>query len=79
MNQPPFILLPEGREVASAWGPTGADETLQEDATTLLARAASDAAVTVGHLTGAVVGAWTAPLAMAAAASEAARNADADV
>lgn len=77
MNQPSFILLPGGREAASAWATPEAD-MLQEDATTLLARAASDAAVTVGHLTGAVVGAWTAPLAMAAAASEAARSAEAD-
>ena len=76
MNQPSFILLP-GRDVASAWRTTEAD-LLQEVATTLLARAASDAAGTVGHLTGAVVGAWTAPLAMAAAATEAARSARAD-
>jgi len=76
MNQPSFILLP-GRDAASAWSTTEAD-MLQEDATTLLARAASDAAVTVGHLTGAVVGAWTAPLAMAAAATAVARSAQAD-
>ena len=77
MNQRSFILLPVGREVASAWNLPEAD-TLQEDATTLLARAASDAAVTVGHLTGAVIGALTAPLAMAAAVTEAARSDQAD-
>ena len=77
MNEPSFILLPHAGEAASVWDITEAD-MLQEDATTLLARAASDAAVTVGHLTGAVVGAWTAPLAMAAAATGAARSAHAD-
>jgi len=71
MNAPSFILLPDARgatDIASAIEA----EAFREDATTLLAHAASDAAVTVGHLTGTVVGALTAPFAMAAAAMGAA-------
>ena len=68
MNQPSFIFLP-GRQAATA-------DALEEDATTLLAHVASDAAVTLGHMTGAMVGALTAPFTMAATATAHSAHAD---
>jgi len=76
MNEPSFILLPN-RQSSTDITNTEA-HMLQDDATTLLAHAASDAAVTVGHLTGTVVGALIAPFTMGAASIGAGRIAQND-